>query len=291
MNTAYQIVTDSSCDLPGSLADTLGLVVVPLQFTIDDVTYLNESGGGSPDAHTFYEALRAGKHAATAAANPSQFLEKMEPVLGAGKDLLYIGFSSGLSTTYQSGCIAAQELREKYPERTILTLDSLCASLGQGLFVWLAAKRQQAGASLQELYDALLALRPRLCHWFTVDDLLYLKRGGRISAATAVVGTVLQIKPIMHMDDAGHLASVSKARGRRAALHALAEKVCREAAAPETQTVFICHGDCREDAEEVARQIRAGSPVREFVIHDVGPVIGAHTGPGVVSVFYVGEHR
>lgn len=287
----FQIITDSSCDLPQTLADQLDLRVLPLHVTVGQTQYLNYLDGREIGFKEFYDCIRDGAATSTSAVNPDEFAGEMEKALQAGLDVLYVGFSSGLSTTYQSGVIAAEELREKYPARTILTVDSLCASLGQGLFLFLAAKKQQAGASLREVYDYLLELRPHLCHWFTVNDLMYLKRGGRISAATAIAGTVLQIKPVMHMDDEGHLANVSKAKGRKAALTALAAKALDTAVDLPSQTVFICHGDCVEDAEFVARKIREQSPVQDVIINYVGPVIGAHTGPGVVSVFFVGDRR
>ena len=218
-------------------------------------------------------------------------MQTMKPALEAGLDLLLIGFSSGLSTTYQSGCIAAAELREQYPTRKIVTVDSLCASLGQGLFVYLAAQKQRGGATLEETEAYLLELRAHLCHWFTVNDLMHLKKGGRINAATAIVGSVLNIKPVMHMDDEGHLVNVSKAKGRKASLAALAAKVLETGTNLEDQTVFICHGDCLADAEFVADRIRQNTPVKDIIIRSVGPAIGAHTGPGVVSVFFVGTQR
>ena len=291
MAKTFQIITDSSCDLPQTLADELGLLVLPLHVTIDGQQMLNYLDGREIGFPEFYDCVRAGKSISTSAVNPGEFAAAMGQTLRAGLDVLFIGFSSGLSTTYQSGVIAAEELREQYPDRTILTFDSLCASLGQGLLLYLAAKKQQAGASLQEVYDYVTELRPHLCHWFTVDDLMYLKRGGRISAATAVAGTVLQIKPVMHMDNDGHLAPVTKAKGRKAALTALANKVVETGIDPASQTVFICHGDCEADAQFVAQKLREKCPVQDIVIGYVGPVIGAHTGPGVVSIFFVGTER
>ena len=291
MATSYQIITDSSCDLPQELADRYGLIVLPLSLTVDDKTYHNYLDGREIGFHELYEKFRSGSKTSTCAVNPEAFIQVMEPCLREGHDVFYIGFSSGLSTTYQSGVIAAAELREKYPERRIMTIDSLCASLGQGLFVHYAVKKQREGASMDELMVYLEELRPHLCHWFTVDDLMYLKRGGRISASTALVGTALQIKPVMHTDDAGTLKNVTKARGRKAALKALAQKLADTAINPAEQTVFICHGDCIEDAEYTAEQIRALTPVKDIIINYVGPVIGAHTGPGVISVFFVGTHR
>ena len=220
----FQIITDSSCDLPQELADKLELLVLPLHFTIGGKTYANYLDGREIGFHDFFERIRQGEAASTSAVNPESFREVMEQTLQQGLDILFVGFSSGLSTTYQSGCIAADDLREKYPERKILTVDSLCASLGQGLYVYLGALQQQAGKSIEEVRDYLEDIKLHLCHWFTVDDLMYLKRGGRISATTAVLGTVMQIKPVMHMDNDGHLANVTKARGRKGSLIALAEK-------------------------------------------------------------------
>ena len=235
--------------------------------------------------------LRSGANAKTAAANVETFLTAMSRHLEQGKDVLYLGFSSGLSSTYSASEIAAQELRERYPERKVLTVDTLCASMGQGLLVWLTVQELKHGATLEEAAKYAEDNRLHLCHWFTVDDLFFLKRGGRVDAATALVGTVLQIKPVMHTDDAGTLKNVTKARGRKAALKALAQKLADTAINPAEQTVFICHGDCIEDAEYTAEQIRALTPVKDIIINYVGPVIGAHTGPGVISVFFVGTHR
>ena len=223
----FQIITDSSCDLPQELADKLDLQVLPLHFTIGGQTYANYLDGREIGFHDFFERIRQGEEASTSAVNPESFREAMEKTLQQGLDILFIGFSSGLSTTYQSGCIAADDLREEYPERKILTVDSLCASLGQGLYVYLGALEQQAGKTIEQVRDYLEEIKLHLCHWFTVDDLMYLKRGGRISATTAVLGTVMQIKPVMHMDNDGHLANVTKARGRKASLIALAEKALR----------------------------------------------------------------
>ena len=291
MEKRFQIVTDSSCDLPQALADELGLFVQPLHLSMDGQSYHNYLDGRQIGFEAFYQALRDGSVAETSAPNPDEFMQTMKPALEAGLDVLLIGFSSGLSTTYQSACIAAAELREQYPARKIVTVDSLCASLGQGLFVYLAAQKQRGGATLEETETYLLELRAHLCHWFTVNDLMHLKRGGRISATSAVVGTMLQIKPVMHMDARGHLAPVAKVKGHKAALRALAQKVLDTAIDLPEQTIFICHGDCVADAEFVAACIREKSDFRNCIINYVGPTIGAHTGPGVVSVFFIGTER
>lgn len=291
MTMPYQIITDSSCDLPQELADAYGLIVLPLSVTVDGVTYKNYLDGREIGFHTLYEKYRSGSKTSTCAVNPDAFIDVLEPCLKEGKDVFYIGFSSGLSATYQSGCIAAAELREKYPERKIMTIDSLCASLGQGLFVHYAVQKQREGATMEELAAYLEELRPHLCHWFTVDDLMYLKRGGRISASTALLGTALQIKPVMHTDNDGKLANVSKARGRKASIRALVDRMEQTAIDPSSQTVFICHGDCIEDAEYAAGLIRERFGIQDIVINYTGPVIGAHSGPGTLAIFFVGTER
>ena len=211
--------------------------------------------------------MRAGESASTAAVNPDGWASAIEPVLTAGEDALVLAFSSGLSTTYQSAVIAANELLEKYPERKIFVVDTLCASLGQGLFLWHACKMRDAGLSLEELTAWCEENKLNLCHWFTVDDLMYLKRGGRVSAATALVGTMLQIKPVMHVDDEGHLIKVTTARGRKASINALAAKMGETALPGENDTVFICHGDCIEDAEYLAEKVKEKYGVKDVLIY------------------------
>ncbi|MCQ2419818.1 MAG: DegV family protein [Clostridia bacterium] len=291
MEKMFQIITDSSCDLPQSLANSLDLIVQPLHLHMNGIDYNNYLDGREIGFTEFFDALRSGAHATTSAVNPDEFVRIMQPSLEAGYDVLYIGFSSGLSTTYQSGCIAAEELREQYPQRKIVCIDSLCASLGQGLFVYLAAQKQQSGATLEETEQYLLDLRPRLCHWFTVDDLIHLKRGGRVSAAAAVVGTRLRVKPVVHTDNEGRLAVVAEGEGRKASLRALVQKALDTAVDLPEQTIFICHGDCLEDAQFVADSLREKSSYREVIINSVGPTIGAHTGAGVVALFFVGTER
>ena len=284
----YQIITDSYCDFPTPMYETLGLSFVPLS-----VEFRGETNDDRNDdsLKEMYDGLRSGQAAKTSAVNPSRWGEVIEPALSAGQDVLVLAFSSGLSTTYQSAVIAAEELGEKYPERTIRVVDTLCASMGQGLLVWYACKKRDEGLSLEELYSWVMENRLHLCHWFTVDDLMYLKRGGRISAATALVGTMLQIKPLLHVDDEGHLISMSKARGRKAAIDALVRKAQELGAGYDNSTMFISHGDCREDAEYLAQQLKEKCGVKEVVISYVGAVIGSHSGPGTLALFFLGSHR
>ena len=287
----YVILTDSSADLSAEMVREAGVTVLPLSFTIQGGTYQNTPDNREMDPHQFYELLRNGHTATTSAVNVAQYTELIEPLLQAGQDILILAFSSGLSTTFSSSAIAVDELREKYPERKVYTVDTLCASLGQGLLVWLAAREQKKGHSIEEVRDWAEAHKQAVCHQFTVQDLKFLKRGGRITATTAVLGSMLQIKPIIHVDDEGHLINIGKARGRAAALKALVDKMELTAIDPADQTVFISHGDCLEDAEMVAQMVRDRFGVQTIHINYVGPVIGAHTGPGVVALFYVGSER
>ena len=205
--------------------------------------------------------------------------------------MLALAFSSGLSTTYQSAVIAANDLLEQYPDRKIRVVDTRCASLGQGLFVYHVCRQRDAGLELEELADWAENHKLNLCHWFTVDDLMYLKRGGRVSAATALVGTMLQIKPVLHVDDEGHLINVSKARGRKASMDALAKKMEETALEGQNDIAYICHGDCLEDAKYLAQRIKERCGVKEVHIGYTGAVIGSHAGPGVLALFYLGSKR
>ena len=287
----YVLLTDSSADLTDALVKELGVEVLPLSFTMRNKTYRNWPDNREIDPKDFYRQLREGEMATTSAVNVSDFTETIEPHLKEGRDVLVVAFSSGLSATCHSAQIAAQELSEQYPERKVYVVDSLCASLGQGLLVWYAARMKNEGRGIGAVRDWLEENKLHLCHWFTVDDLHFLKRGGRVSAATAVVGSMLQIKPVLHVDNEGHLVNISKARGRRAALKALVDKMEQTAIDPGDQTVFISHGDWLEDAQMVAQMVRDRFGVKDVYLNYVGPVIGAHSGPGTLALFYVGIER
>ena len=287
----FVILTDSSADLSADMAQRLNVEVLPLGFVLDNQTYRNYPDNREMDPHEFYDRLRAGDVATTNAVNVAQYAEALEPLLQAGKDVLVLAFSSGLSTTYNSSRLAVEELSAKYPERKLYTVDTLCASLGQGLLVWYAARERDRGHSIEEVRDWIEEHRLNICHQFTVDDLHFLKRGGRISAATAVVGSMLQIKPVLHVDDEGHLINIGKVRGRQAALKALVDRMEETAIDSGSLTVFISHGDCLEDAQTVADMVKKRFGVEEVYINYVGPVIGAHSGPGTVALFYAGTER
>ncbi len=285
---SYVIVTDTCCDYPARMYEDLGLSVVPLSVRFREK---NCESYDEDWLKALFAGLRAGEGATTAAVNPDTWEKAMEAQLSQGKDVLVLTFSSGLSTTYQSAVIAAGELREKYPQRKLFVVDTLSASLGQGLLVWYACKKRDEGLGIEELKAWCEEWRYKLCHWFTVDDLMYLKRGGRVSAATALVGTMLQIKPVLHVDDEGHLINAGKARGRKASVDALAKKLGETGLPGKNDTVFICHGDCLEDARYLERVLKEKYGVKEVFIYYVGAVIGSHSGPGTLALFYLGEHR
>ncbi len=287
----FVIVTDSSADLSHELVQQLGVEVLPLAFRMEEQTYYDYPDHRDMSPKDFYHNLGIGVVATTNAVNVGQAIETIEPLLQAGKDALVLGFSSGLSTTYNSLKIACDDLAEKYPDRKLYAVDTLCASLGQGMLVYLACQMREQGKSMEEVRAWVEENKLHLCHWYTVDDLMYLKRGGRVSAATAVVGTMLHIKPVMHMDNEGKLVNVSKARGRKAALDALVQKVGDTATDPASQTMFISHSECLADAQYVADRLKEIYGVKEININHIGPVIGAHTGPGCVALFFLGSER
>lgn len=286
---SYRIVTDSCCDFTDEMYRAYNVTCVPLT-----VMYKGEAQDNFTDdasIKALYDSLRAGETATTSAVNPEGWTKAIEPILAGGEDALVLAFSSGLSTTYQSAVIAAQELKEKYPQRTVSVIDTLCAALGQGLLVWHACKKRDAGMSLAELTAWIEDIKLHVCHWVTVDDLSHLKRGGRISATTALVGTMLNIKPIIYVDNEGKLINTAKVRGRKAAMELLAKKFGETRGDFDNDTVFIAHGDCLGDAETLAAIMKEKYGVKNVHIGYVGAVIGAHTGPGVLVLFFLGDHR
>lgn len=281
---SYVIFTDSASDLPIGFAAENGIIEVPLRTFMGGIEE-------QPDMNTFYDRLRNGEVATTSAPNLDDYLSRMEPVLQEGNDILYLAFSSGLSSACRTGSLAAEELSAKYAERKIYVVDTLCASTGLGLLVYLAAGKKAEGTSLEELKDWVAETIPHMCHWFTVDDLMFLKRGGRVSAATAVAGTLMGIKPVMHMDDEGHLVATGKVRGRKIAVQTLLDKMKESAYDLSNQVVAVCHGDCPEEANAIADKMKAELSVKDVLVTKIGPVIGAHAGPGTLSVFFLGEKR
>lgn len=285
---SYVIFTDTSCDISDSLLFQWGVSAVSLKFRFDGE---EEKSNRDISPDEFYDKMRSGKVSKTSAVNPEEFASAFDSALRDGKDILYIGFSSALSNTYNSGRMAGEELSEKYPERKIICIDSLSASAGQGLLIYLAIQKKNSGASIEETAEYVKETIPHLCHWFTVDDLVYLKRGGRISAATAIIGSMLNIKPVLHVDNGGYLTSVTKVRGRKQSLKALAERLVQSADAPESCTYFISHGGCAHDAALLETYIKEATGNSASLITDVGPVIGSHSGPGTIALFFVGKER
>ena len=290
MPASYVIFTESTSDLTPALIEAADLRVLPMAFTLDGKDYRNYPDGREMSSHDYYEKLRGGSLCTTSQVTMLEFQQAFTPVLEAGQDILYLAFSSGLSGTYQSGCIAAEELKEKFPGRRIVCVDSLQASMGEGLFCYLVGKKRCQGADLDTAADYARQIAPQVCAWFTVDDLMFLKRGGRVSSAAAVAGTLLGIKPVLHVDEEGHLIPKEKVRGRRASLDALVKHFEATALDKTGGTVFISHGDCADDARYVIDKLRALG-VKEIEMGDIGPVIGAHSGPGTVALFWLGSAR
>ena len=287
----FLIVTDNNGDFTREQAALEGLRIQPMRLTVDGRDMLNDPDETDIRTKDFYDLMRAGSDCKTSALNMEDYTEFLEPLLAEGNDLLVMTFSSGLSSSANNCELAARELREKYPERKLLVADTLCASMGQALLVYHAWLRREKGESLETVYQWVLENRLRLCHWFTVDDLMYLKRGGRVSAATAIVGSLLSIKPVLHVDNEGHLINMYTKRGRKAAIRALVDEYRKRSAQSADDPVFISHGDCPEDAKYLEQQLRAEFGLTNIVTGYIGPVIGSHSGPGCLALFFLGNER
>lgn len=287
----YVIFTESTADLPINIIEELDIKVIPMVFGFENESYSDYPDHRELDIHEFYERLKKGERSTTALVNSKTFEENFEPELKAGNDILYLGFSSGLSGTYQASLLATEELREKYPESVIKCMDTKSANIGQGLLVYSAAKKKQEGLTIDEVHDWVLEKIPHTCHWFTVDDLNHLKRGGRISAVKATLGTALNVKPILHVDDDGLLMAVDNVRGRKKSLGALLDRMIDTCVNPEEQTIFIGHSDCMEDAEYLSKMVRDKFSVKEIIINDIGPIVGSHLGQGAITMFFFGTKR
>ena len=286
----YIIATDSCCDFDENLIRQLDLTVIPLSVHLGQDHFRNYPGE-MPESHVFYTRLSKGEPAQTSAPNVEAFKDAFRPFLEAGKDVLYLGFSSALSATYQNAAMAVEELREAFPDAVIRAVDTLCASMGQGLLVDLAVQEKRKGKSLEEVVSFVRETIPHLCHWFTVGDLSQLRRGGRLSAGKAIVGNLLNIKPVLHVDHEGRLVPMESAKGRKKSVEALVRHMEETAIAPETQRIYISHGDCLGDAEVLAAAIQSKLGVASVTIGDVGPVIGAHAGLGTLALFFLGKER
>ena len=285
----YIIMTDSTVDLPKEyLIEELQVPYIPLSYIMDGVTYEDMSGLSGKE---FFDKIRAGSLPTTSQVNPEQAKKALEPYVKEEKDILFIGFSSALSGTFNSIRMAAEELMEEYPERKIITVDSLCACLGEGLLVYKAVQLKRAGKSLEEVAKWTEENKLHICHNVAIDDLNHLHRGGRVSKTAAIMGTMIQIKPIIHMNDNGELQVIGKQRGRKKALQHIVNMAVEQSKGWENDIIMITHGDCEEDAQYVAKLVREKMGIEDILINCIGSVIGSHTGPGVVAVFCMGEKR
>lgn len=285
----FVIFTDSGCDIKPDILNKWGVEYINLTFRFDneDREYTNDTMG----IDEFYNRMREGASAKTSAINPETFSAAFENTLKNGKDVLYLGFSSGLSTTFNSSRIAAEELKESYPERKVVVVDTLCASAGLGMAVYLAVQKKNSGATIEEVAEYIEGKKAQICHWVTVDDLEYLKRGGRISPTVAFAGKALGIKPVIHANNEGKLDSVAKARGRKAAITTLVDKYGELAVEAKGGMVFISHADAADDVDALIEILRSKYSVSVELITDIGPVIGAHSGPGTLALFFIGKER
>lgn len=288
---SFKVLTDASCNLSVEMLDELGVIYKSLTLVMDGQEVNNYLKDDKFSFKGFYDRLRNKENIKTSLLNAEEFKAMFEEVLAAGDDILAILISSGISGTYQAAKIAAEDLAEKYPERKIIVIDSLAASIGHGLLVYYAAKMQQEGKSLEETAAFVEENKLKLVHKFTVDDLFFLKRGGRLSGGVAIIGTILKIKPVLHVDDDGRLVAQSKVNGRKKSINALFESMKGNVIDPENQVMAICHGDCIEDAEYLAEKVKKEYNVKDVIINYCDPVIAAHAGPGVLALFYIGNEK
>lgn len=286
----YVITVNSTVDLPKEWLKERNIPVIPMKYTIDGNTYVDMEG---LSAKEFFGKLREGKMSVTSQVNPEEAREYLEPFLKEGMDVLHLGFSSALSGTYNSMRIAGEALSEEYPEAKVIIIDTLCACMGEGLLLYKALQLKEAGKGIEETAEWVEANKLHICHNVTVDDLNHLHRGGRVSKAAAVLGSMVQIKPIIHMDNNGSLQVIGKERGRKKSLQKIVNMAEKQIKGWEAQNdlVMITHGDCKEDAEYTAELVRKKLGIENIWIHDIGTVIGSHTGPGVVALFLMGESR
>jgi DegV family protein with EDD domain len=287
MAEKFILMTDDACDMPDDFYKQNNIPLVHLSFTIDDQNYDQTQ----MDIKEFYRHIRAGKMPVTSAVNPDQIIETMEPLLADGNDILYLAFSSGLSVTAQSGMYATDELQKKYPERKIICIDTLCASLGEGLLVFKANQMKQAGATIDEVASWAMQNRLKLAHYVVADDLMHLHRGGRVSRGSAILGGLIGIKPIIYVDNAGKLIAIGKVRGKKQALNDIVERTIKCIGDANPDYFMVCHSDSIEDAEYTAALFSKKTGIKDYLINYIGPVIGSHTGAGTIALFVIGSHR
>ena len=286
---SFSIVTDTACDMPRAAADKLGIKAVPLKVTLAGKSFDASLSGLDIGTESFYDVLRRGTPVKTASPSIDDYIRYFSHQLKKGKDVLYLGFSSALSGAYNVSLIAAEELRQEYPDRKIICVDSLCGSMGLSMLIYHCANRMNDGASIEEVRDYAESIKTRICHWFTPDDLNFLKRGGRISPAAAAVGSMMNIKPVIKTEEDGKLKVVYKARGRKLAIAKLVEHMSELYAPEDGDTVFIAHADSPDDAQLLARSITKSCGVENILISEIGPALGAHCGPGTIALFYLSK--
>lgn len=283
---SYRLVSDATLDLPMDLVDKYNILVVPMAFTLDGEEILHYPDERNMSIEDFYSELKDGKTSVTSQINPTTYVDLFTPILEAGEDILYVAFTSGLSGTYQSAMLAKGMLEDDFPNRKICVIDSLCASAGLGYFMNLIGQKKEAGMTIDELEEWVLAKRNKVAHWFTVDDLFHLQRGGRLSFAEAMLGSALKIKPIISVDEEGKLYVENKVRGNKKGEEYMISKI-NDTMDDEEHTVFIGHGDCEERALALKEKIEANTSAKDVRITKIGPIIGSHTGPGMLAVLFM----
>jgi len=288
----FVIIAETTADLPASYIEENNLVIAPLYYQIEDIVYGEEK---HMELKEFFDAMRNGATPTTSASNPDTLRKRYIEIIESGKDILHLAFSSGLSCSYNNAFFVANALSDEYPDAKIMVIDTLCASLGQGLIVNSAVQMKKQGKSIDEIAEWIEAKKLNLCHQFTVDDLIYLYRGGRLKKSSAILGTIINIKPVLHVDNEGHLVPLTKVRGRKKSLNALVDNMVAALEGYnydiENEWVYISHGDCLEDAEYVKAQVEERVGVKNFLINYLSPTIGSHAGPGTVALFYYGKER
>ena len=284
----FVIITETTADLPASYIEENNLVIVPLYYQIDETVYGEEN---HMELKEFFDAMRNGAAPTTSASNPDTLRKRYLEIINSGKDILHLAFSSGLSCSYNNASFVANDILEEYPDVKITVIDTLCASMGQGLIVNSAVQMKKQGKSIDEIAEWIEAKKLNLCHQFTVDDLIYLYRGGRLKKSSAILGTIINIKPVLHVDNEGHLISKAKVRGRKASISAIVQKYGELVKKIKEGPVFICHGDCIEDVKFMQKLLKEKYDVEVDEIVNTGPVIGAHSGPGTLALFFVGKER
>ncbi len=289
--SSFSIITDTGCDMPSALAEKLGITAVPLKIIIGGKTITSSLSKLDVGNQSFYDLLRNGVDVKTASPSLDDFYTYFKKELERGKDILYLGFSSGLSGSYNVGRIAAEELSEKYPERKILTVDSLCGSMGLSLLIYYCVQKQREGATLEETFKYAESTKLNVCTWIALDDLHHLKKGGRISSSAAVIGSVMNIKPVLKLNNEGKVEMAYKARGKKFAIAKLVEQMSNNYDPENNHIVFINHADCPDDADLLARSVTKNFGITDFVISDIGPVLGTHSGPGAVVLYFIGKER